>query len=212
MGRYTGPTCRLDRREQQDLSLKSGVTALKNKCNMGTMPGEHSRSQRRSTEKPYNVSLRNKQTAKRIYGIREKQFVRLYNVAQAGAKRHSIKTDMYFYSILERRLDNVIYRLGLASTRAEARQLISHGAVLVNASKCDIPSRILLVDDTVSIAPRKQKQQRITVALSRFVKTGKQYNWLQSYPESFSGKVVSVHVEDPQPMFNTKSIVEFYSK
>ena len=134
MARYLGPKLKLSRREGTDLFLKSGVRPLESKCRADSVPGQH--GQRRTRLSDYAVQLREKQKVRRIYGVLEKQFRNYYKKAdrQKGA------TGMNLLRILERRLDNVVYRMGFGSTRAESRQLVSHKSILVNGTSVNIPS------------------------------------------------------------------------
>ena len=145
MGRYLGPKNKLSRREGRDLLLKSGIRSYESKCRSETSPGLHGR--RRGRISDYGIQLREKQKVRRIYGVMEKQFRNYY---KAAARKKGVTGDNLLQS-LESRLDNVVYRLGFASTRAEARQLVSHKAVEVNGSTVNVPSYQLSPgDSTVS--------------------------------------------------------------
>ena len=152
MARYTGPSCKLCRREGKKLFLK-GDRCLTDKCAVvrrSTVPGQHGAG--RKTVKEYGMQLREKQTARRYYGVQEKQFKKYYVAAdkQSGIAGENL------LSLLERRLDNVVYRMGLASSRKEARQLVRHGHFLLNGKKADIPSIILKVGDTVTLKDKSR--------------------------------------------------------
>ena len=134
MARYIGPKCKLARREGTDLFLKSGVRSIDSKCKIDQLPGQHGAGRKRVTE--YGLQLREKQKVRRMYGVLEKKF-RLY---YKEADRRKGSTGVNLLQILESRLDNVVYRMGFASTRAEARQLVSHKAVMVNGQSVNIPS------------------------------------------------------------------------
>ena len=134
MARYIGPKCKLSRREGTDLFLKSGVRALDSKCKIETVPGVH--GARRTRLSDYGIQLREKQKVRRIYGVLEKQFRNYY----ADAARIKGATGENLLQLLERRLDNVVYRMGFGVTRAESRQLVSHKAILVNGQAVNIPS------------------------------------------------------------------------
>lgn len=134
MARYLGPKLKLSRREGTDLFLKSGVRPLESKCRADSVPGQH--GQRRTRLSDYAVQLREKQKVKRIYGVLEKQFRNYYKKAD----RQKEATGMNLLRILERRLDNVVYRMGFGSTRAESRQLVSHKSIVVNGTVVNIPS------------------------------------------------------------------------
>ena len=139
MARYLGPKLKLSRREGTDLFLKSGVRPLESKCRADSVPGQH--AQRRTRLSDYAVQLREKQKVKRIYGVLEKQFRNYYKKAD----RQKEATGMNLLRILERRLDNVVYRMGFGSTRAESRQLVSHKSIVVNGTVVNIPSYLSLI-------------------------------------------------------------------
>ncbi len=145
MARYLGPKLKLSRREGTDLFLKSGVRPLESKCRAESAPGMH--GARRARNSDYAIQLREKQKVRRLYGVLEKQFRNYYKKAdrQKGA------TGMNLLRILERRLDNVVYRMGYGSTRAEARQLVSHKSIVVNGNVINIPSYQVEAGDTVSV-------------------------------------------------------------
>ena len=148
MARYIGPKCKLSRREGTDLFLKSGVRALESKCNIEAAPGIH--GQRRGRQSDYGTQLREKQKVRRIYGVLERQFSGYYKEA-AGRKG---ATGENLLQILESRLDNVVYRAGLARTRRMARQLVSHGHFTVNGVKVNIPSYRVSQYDIIDIKPK----------------------------------------------------------
>ena len=160
MARYIGPKCKLSRREGVDLLLKSGVRSHESKCKSETVPGQHGRS-RRPRISDYGVQLREKQKVRRIYGVMEKQFKTYYK----NAARMKGVTGDNLLQILESRLDNVVYRMGFASTRAEARQLVSHKAVLVNDKKINIPSYQLSAGDLITLSNGAQAQVRVQQSL-----------------------------------------------
>jgi len=159
MARYLGPKCKLSRREGTDLFLKSGVRALDSKCKAETIPGQH--GQRRGRLSDYGVQLREKQKVRRIYGVLERQFRTYYK----EAARRKGATGENLLQLLESRLDNVVYRMGFGSTRAEARQLVSHKSILVNGSVVNVPSYQLAEGDVVSIREKAKQQLRIKSAL-----------------------------------------------
>ena len=159
MARYTGPTCKLSRREGTDLFLKSGIRPLESKCKADTAPGMH--GQRRGRLSDYGIQLREKQKVRRMYGVLEKQFRNYYK----DAARIKGNTGENLLTLLECRLDNVVYRMGYGSTRAECRQLVSHNAILVNGVKVNIPSYSVQPNDTVVIRERSKKQLRIQSSL-----------------------------------------------
>jgi small subunit ribosomal protein S4 len=150
MARYTGPKCKLSRREGIDLFLKSARRSLDSKCKLDSKPGQHGRTSGARTS-DYGLQLREKQKLKRMYGIMEKQFRKYF----AEAERRKGNTGEQLIQLLESRLDNVVYRMGFGSTRAEARQLVSHRAIELNGHTADIPSRLRSV--------KKQKPKRVFV-------------------------------------------------
>ncbi|RRN43535.1 30S ribosomal protein S4 [Lautropia dentalis] len=161
MARYTGPKAKLSRREGTDLFLKSARRSLDSKSKADTKPGQHGRTSGQRTS-DYGLQLREKQKVKRMYGVLERQFRRYF--AEASRKRGN--TGELLLSLLESRLDNVVYRMGLASTRAEARQLVSHRAILVNGSILNVPSAHIKPNDVISVKESAKKQARIEDALN----------------------------------------------
>ena len=161
MARYTGPKAKLSRREGTDLFLKSARRSLDSKSKADTKPGQHGRTSGQRTS-DYGLQLREKQKVKRMYGVLERQFRRYF--AEASRKRGN--TGELLLSLLESRLDNVVYRMGLASTRAEARQLVSHRAILVNGAILNVPSAAIKPNDVISVKESAKKQARIVDALN----------------------------------------------
>ncbi len=159
MARYLGPKLKLSRREGTDLFLKSGVRAIDSKCKLETAPGQHGARKGRLSD--YGLQLREKQKVRRIYGVLEKQFRNYYK----EAARLKGNTGENLLQLLEQRLDNVVYRMGFASTRAEARQLVSHKAIMVNGRVVNIPSFVVTPEDVVVIREKSKKQARIIAAL-----------------------------------------------
>jgi len=162
VARYTGPKAKLSRREGTDLFLKSPRRALSSKCKADVKPGQHGRAADSARQSEYCVQLREKQKVKRIYGLRERQFRSYFD----KARRQRGNTGVNLLSLLESRLDNVVYRMGFASTRAEARQIVSHCAIAVNGVCANIPSMQIDVGDVVTVRERAKKQVRIKEALS----------------------------------------------
>ena len=162
MARYLGPKLKLSRREVTDLFLKSGVRSFESKCRADSAPGQH--GQRRGRPSDYALQLREKQKVRRLYGVLEKQFRNYYKKAdrQKGATGENL------LRILERRLDNVVYRMGFGSTRAESRQLVSHKSILVNGSVVNIPSYQIEAGDVVAIR-EKSKNQLLLVSLGKMI-------------------------------------------
>ena len=161
MARYTGPTCKLARREGTDLFLKSGSKPLENKCKFTVPPGGL-KGERRTRLSEYGLQLREKQKLRRMYGVLERQFANYYT----EAARRQGATGENLLKLLECRLDNVVYRMGFAATRAEARQLVSHKAIVVNEQVVTIASYQVKAGDIVQIREKARKQLRIAGALS----------------------------------------------
>ena len=155
MGRYLGPKSKLSRREGRDLLLKSGIRSYESKCRSETAPGLHGR--RRGRISDYGIQLREKQKVRRIYGVMEKQFRNYY---KAAARKKGVTGDNLL-QMLESRLDNVVYRLGFASTRAEARQLVSHKAIEVNGYTVNVPSYQLEPGDCINLRQKAKNQKRV---------------------------------------------------
>lgn len=209
MARYTGPSCRLCRREGVKLYLK-GDRCYTPKCAIErrkSLPGMHGMIRKKLTQ--YAIQLREKQKLKRIYGLTEKQF----RLTFARAEKMKGIVGENFLSILERRLDNVIYRLGIGVSRKQARQLVSHGHVTVNGRKVDIPSFVLRTGDQIAL--KDQSKQII------FVKEGMEKStavavpsWLELNPESIQAKVARIpgHEDFADVQVDEKLVVEFYSR
>ena len=161
MARYIGPKAKLSRREGTDLFLKSARRSLDSKCKADTKPGQHGRISGARTS-DYGLQLREKQKVKRMYGVLERQFRRYF----AEASRLKGNTGEHLLMLLESRLDNVVYRMGIASTRAEARQLVSHRAIVVNGRILNVPSAQVKPNDTVAVKESAKKQVRIQDALN----------------------------------------------
>ena len=161
MARYIGPKCKLSRREGTDLFLKSARRSLDSKCKLDSKPGQHGRTSGMRTS-DYGKQLREKQKVKRMYGILERQFRRYF----AEADRRKGNTGENLLQLLESRLDNVVYRMGFGSTRAEARQLVSHKSITVNGTTANIPSMQVKTGDVVAVRDKAKKQVRIIEALS----------------------------------------------
>lgn len=206
MARYIGPTCKLSRREGTDLFLKSGVRALDSKCKADVVPGVH--GARRSRLSDYGLQLREKQKVRRIYGVLEKQFRNYYK----EAARLKGATGENLLQLLESRLDNVVYRMGYAATRAEARQLVSHKAILVNGACVNIPSYQVKAGDVVAIREKSKNQLRIKSALELAAQRGTP-EWLDVDASKMEGqfKAVPDRAELPAEI-NENLIVELYSK
>jgi len=206
MGRYTGPVEKLSRREGVELFLK-GERALNGKSALerrgDAPPGQHGQARRRKTS-IYQTQLRAKQTAKRYYGIREGQFRRYVD----KANRSQGITGEELLSLLERRLDNVVYRLGFAGTRAQARQFVNHGHVTVDGSKVDIASYLVKPDHVVAI---KGPVREVAAAATEL--TGAVSGWLETDFDQLSGKVLRLPVRsDINAPINEHLIIELYSR
>ena len=206
MARYIGPTCKLSRREGTDLFLKSGVRPLESKCKAETAPGMH--GARRGRLSDYGIQMREKQKVRRIYGVLERQFSSYYKEAarQKGATGENL------LRILESRLDNVVYRMGFGATRAEARQLVSHKAILLNGKATNIPSLQVKPGDVVAIREKSKSQLRIQQSLALAAQRG-QVEWLDVNPNKMEG-VYKAHPDRSELSsdINESLIVELYSK
>ncbi len=206
MARYMGPKCKLSRREGTDLLLKSGVRDFKSKCRSEKLPGQH--GDKRGRLSGYGVQLREKQKIRRFYGVLEKQFSLYYKLAasQKGATGQNLMT------LLERRLDNVVYRMGFASTRSEARQLVAHKAIMVNDQVVNIPSYLVSVGDVISIRSKAKAQGRIQAALA-LSEQRSVIDWLTVESANYKGSLTRYPgLEDLSAEFNVNLVVELYSK
>jgi small subunit ribosomal protein S4 len=206
MARYTGPTCKLARREGTDLSLKSRARSLDTKCNLEKIPGQAGDRRRRVSD--YGLQLREKQKVRRIYGVMEKQFRNYYKKAAStkGATGENL------LRLLERRLDNVVYRMGFGSTRAEARQLVNHKGILVNGKTVNIPSYQVQEEDKIEVREKARKQVRVQNALA----LAEQYgfaDWIEVDTKSLAGVFKRIPDRSDLPAdINESLIVELYSK
>jgi len=204
MARYLGPTCRKARRLGTDLRLKSG--SIDNKCKAGTPPGSHGQKRVRTTD--YGLQLRAKQRIRFMYGVLERQFHRYYT----EASRRKGATGAVLLQLLETRLDNVVYRMGFAVTRAEARQLVRHGAVTVNGSRVSIPSYAVEAGNTIEIREKSKEQTRIKDAV-RLAESNGVPEWLSLDSSKLNGifKRVPDRSELPAEL-EEQLVVELYSK
>ena len=206
MARYLGPKLKLSRREGTDLFLKSGVRPIESKCKIDNAPGQH--GIRRGRLSDYALQLREKQKVRRLYGVLEKQFRNYYKKAE----RKKGATGENLLMLLESRLDNVVYRMGYGSTRAEARQLVSHKSILVNGSIVNIPSYQVKPNDTVAVKESARSQLRIQSALQLAIQRG-QSDWLDVSIDAFSGLFKRLPDREELPSeINENLIVEYYSK
>lgn len=206
MAKYTGPACKLSRREGVDLYLKSSLRSLDTKCKLDTTPGQH--AGRRGRTSTYGVMLREKQKLRRIYGILERQFRRFYK----NAARIKGSTGGNLIQMLESRLDNVVYRMGFASTRSEARQLVNHRSILVNGRCVNIPSYLVQAGDVVEVRERCKSQLRIKAAIETAQQVGF-VDWINVDVAAMKGTFTVVPQRaDIQLDINENLIVEYYSR
>ena len=207
MARYIGPKAKLSRREGTDLFLKSARRSLDSKCKLDSKPGQHGRTSGARTS-DYGNQLREKQKVKRMYGVLERQFRRYF----AEADRRKGNTGETLLQLLEARLDNVVYRLGFASTRAEARQLVSHKAIVVNGNVVNSPSYSVRVGDIVSVREKAKKQVRIAEALSLAEQSGFPM-WVAVDAKKMEGSLKTLpDRSDYNQEVNESLIVELYSR
>ena len=208
MARYTGAVCRLCRREGQKLFLKS-ERCYSEKCSVGLRgyaPGQHGQGRKKSSE--YGMQLRAKQTARRFYGVQENQFHHYFEIAE---RKQGITGDNLL-RILESRLDNVVYRVGFASSRAEARQLVGHGHYEVNGKRVDIASYLLKAGDVVSICEKSRASEKIK-AVVEANSARPVPEWIDVDRNNLSAKVIALPTrEQIEAPVDEQLIVEFYSK
>ena len=206
MARYLGPKLKLSRREGTDLFLKSGVRPIDSKCKLEQPPGQH--GARRTRLSDYAVQLREKQKVRRLYGVLEKQFRNYYK----RADRQKGATGENLLRLLESRLDNVVYRMGFGSTRAESRQLVSHKAITVNGSIVNIASFQVSPEDVVAVIEKSRKQLRVTAALQLAAQRSP-VEWIDVNAEKFEGVFRRTPDREELPSeINENLIVELYSK
>jgi len=206
MARYIGPKCKLSRREGTDLFLKSGVRALDSKCKAETVPGVH--GARRGRLSDYGLQLREKHKVRRIYGVLEKQFRGYYK----EAARRKGATGENLLQLLESRLDNVVFRMGYGSTRAEARQIVSHRSITVNGEVVNVASYQVAAGDVVAVREKAKNQLRIKAALELAAQRAP-VEWVEVDSAKMEGtfKAVPERAELPAEI-NEQLIVELYSK
>ena len=208
MARYTGAVCRLCRREGQKLFLK-GERCYSEKCSVGLRgyaPGQHGQGRKKSSE--YGMQLRAKQTARRFYGVQENQFHHYFEIAE---RKQGITGDNLL-RILESRLDNVVYRIGFASSRAEARQLVGHGHYEVNGKRVDIASYLLKAGDVVSICEKSRASEKIK-AVVEANSARPVPEWIDVDRNNLSAKIIALPTrEQIEAPVEEQLIVEFYSK
>lgn len=207
MARYTGPKAKLSRREGVDLFLKSARRSISDKAHFDVKPGQHGRTSGQRTS-DYGLQLREKQKVKRMYGVLERQFRRYF----AEASRRKGNTGATLLMLLEERLDNVVYRMGFGSTRAEARQLVSHGAILVNGKPVNIPSYSVKDGDTLTVREKSKKQTRILEAIELAQQTGLP-DWVSVDVSKLEGVFKKAPDRDQFGAdINENLIVELYSR
>lgn len=207
MARYLGPTCKLARREGTDLFLKSGIKPLDSKCKLETLPGATA-SKRRARISDYGLQLREKQKLRRMYGVLERQFRNYYK----KAARLKGSTGENLIQLLEGRLDNTVYRMGFASTRAEARQLVNHKAIEVNGRVVSIPSYQVSAGDTIVVREKARQQTRIQSAMEIAGQVGRP-DWVDVDDKKMTGVLKALpEREDILPDINENLVVELYSK
>jgi small subunit ribosomal protein S4 len=206
MGKYRGPTCKLSRREGTDFFLTSRGNPIESKCKIETKPGQH--GARRGRDSDYALQLRAKQRIRRIYGVLEKQFRNYYK--KADQKKGA--TGVNLLEMLEQRLDNVVYRMGFAGTRAEARQLVSHKAIVVNGTVTNVPSYQVKEGDVVEVREKAKKQERIANAMNAAEQYGMP-EWVEVNAKAMSGTFKRVPERDELPAeLSENLVVELYSK
>lgn len=208
MARYRASVCRLCRRENMKLFLK-GERCYTDKCAIERRnypPGQHGQARPKFSE--YSIQLREKQRVKRMYGLMEKQFRRTFRAAE----RLKGVTGEALLVLLERRLDNVVYRFGFASSRAEARMLVRHGHILVNGRKVNIPSRLVKVGDVISVREKSRQMERILAAMEGAQRRGVP-EWAEVERENFTGRIKLLPARsDITTPINEKLVVELYSR
>ena len=206
MARYLGPKCRLSRREKTDLQLKSGIRSIDSKCNIERTPGQHWQRRGRTTD--FGVQLRMKQMIRRYYDVMEKQFRNYYK----HADKLKGSTGDNLLKLLEARLDNVVFRLGFAATRAEARQLVSHKAILVNGELVNIASYQVKPNDLIEVRSKAKKQLRIKAALD-LLQQRPQISWVEVDSKTMKGTFKDYpEVTELPSEFKINLVVELYSK
>lgn len=207
MARYLGPKAKLSRREGTDLFLKSARRSIGDKAKFDSKPGQHGRTSGARTS-DYGLQLREKQKVKRMYGVLERQFRRYFE--EADRRRGNTGANLLF--LLESRLDNVVYRMGFGSTRAEARQLVSHKAITVNGSSVNIPSYMVKAGDVIALREKSKKQNRVVEALQLAAQVGMPA-WVEVNAEKAEGVFKSVPDRDQFAAdVNESMIVELYSR
>jgi small subunit ribosomal protein S4 len=207
VARYLGPKAKLSRREGTDLFLKSARRSIGDKAKFDSKPGQHGRTSGARTS-DYGLQLREKQKVKRMYGVLERQFRRYFE--EADRRRGNTGANLLF--LLESRLDNVVYRMGFGSTRAEARQLVSHKAITVNGASVNIPSYMVKAGDVIALREKSKKQNRVVEALQLAAQVGMPA-WVEVNADKAEGVFKSVPDRDQFAAdINESMIVELYSR
>ena len=207
MARYLGPKAKLSRREGSDLLLKSARRSISDKAKFDSKPGQHGRTSGQRTS-DYGLQLREKQKVKRTYGVLERQFRRYF--AEADRRRGNTGANLMF--LLECRLDNVVFRMGFASTRAEARQMVSHKAITVNGQSVNIPSYSVKAGDAIAVRDKSKKQIRVIEALELAKQIGFP-DWIEVTVDKAEGVFKKVPDRDEFAAdVNESLIVELYSR
>ena len=207
MARYLGPKAKLSRREGTDLFLKSARRSLSDKAKFDSKPGQHGRTSGQRTS-DFGLQLREKQKVKRMYGVLERQFRRYF----AEADRQKGNTGANLLCLLEARLDNVVYRMGFGSTRAEARQLVSHKAITINGKSVNIPSCLVKTGDVIAVREKSKKQNRVGEALQLAQQVGLPA-WVDVNADKAEGVFKKVPDRDEFAAdINESLIVELYSR
>ena len=207
MARYLGPKAKLSRREGTDLFLKSARRSISDKAKFDSKPGQHGRTSGQRTS-DFGLQLREKQKVKRMYGVLERQFRRYF--AEADRQKGNTGSNLLF--ILESRLDNVVYRMGFGSTRAEARQLVSHKAITINGKSVNIPSCMVKTGDVIAVREKSKKQNRVGEALQLAQQVGLPA-WVDVNAEKAEGVFKKVPDRDEFAAdINESLIVELYSR
>jgi small subunit ribosomal protein S4 len=212
MAKYTGPSCKLSRRIGTDLMSKSGTKPYDKKCKSTKTPGQHGQSndpQKRERLSDFGNQHLEKQKIRYFYGVLEKQFRRYYKIA---AKKKGA-TGEVLMQLLELRLDNIVYRMGFACTRAEARQLVNHKAIQVNGRVVNIPSYEVLPGDEIAVREKSKGQIRVRAAVELATQQGRSApEWLQVDSNELNGTLKYVPLRKELPLFNEQLVVELYSK
>ncbi|WP_343182985.1 30S ribosomal protein S4 [Buchnera aphidicola (Neophyllaphis podocarpi)] len=206
MAKYLGPKLRISRREGTDLFLKSGFRSIESKCKIANLPGQHGNKKSRLSD--YGIQLREKQKLRRLYGILERQFHNYYK--KASSLKGNTGENLLF--LLEKRLDNVVYRMGFGATRSESRQLVSHKSILVNGNIVNIPSFQVSCNDVISVSIKSKNQNRIKAALELFEQRQKPI-WLEVNSVKMEGIFKRVPERtDISAEINEHLIIELYSR